>query len=135
MDMRFIRKNGHNWRIDKCIDGKKYYFGAHSSIEEAINARDYFEKKGWENCLNERLKHGNRPKYISGNPKRGYEVRKIINGECNHFGVFSDLETAKQEVEACKKAEWDYETLCNLDETEGNPQYLSGSLRNAGVWK
>ena len=114
MDTRFIRRVGNNWRIDKNINAKKYYFGTYSTIEDAILMRDYFENKGWENCLNERLKHGNHPKYISGNSKKGYEVRKIIDGECNHFGTFHDLETAKQEVELCKKANWDYETLCCL---------------------
>ena len=135
MDMRFIRKNGSNWRIDKEVNGKKYYFGAYSTLEDAMIMRDYFESKGWENCLNERLEHGNKPKYISGNSERGYEVRKIINGECNHFGLFHDLEEAKREVELCKKANWDYEKLCNIDETDGNPEYLPIHLRNAGVWK
>ena len=135
MDTRFIRRVGNNWRIDKNINAKKYYFGTYPTIEDAILMRDYFENKGWENCLNERLKHGNHPKYISGNSKRGYEVRKIIDGECNHFGTFHDLETAKQEVELCKKANWDYEILCNIDESDGNPQYLPIPLRNVGVWK
>ena len=127
MDTRFIRRVGNNWRIDKNINAKKYYFGTYPTIEDAILMRDYFENKGWENCLNERLKHGNHPKYISGNSKRGYEVRKIIDGEYNHFGLFHDLETAKQEVELCKKANWDYETLCCLSEDEPE-QWLDGKL-------
>lgn len=135
MDMRFIRKHGPNWRIDKNINGKKYYFGTYSTPEEAMLLRDYFENKGWEDCLNERLEHGNKPKYISGNPKRGYEVRKIIDGECNHFGLFHDLKEAEKERDLCKKANWDYETLCNIDETDHNPQYLPQKLQSAGVWK
>lgn len=134
MDTRFIRRVGNNWRIDKNINAKKYYFGTYPTIEDAILMRDYFENKGWENCLNERLKHGNHSKYISGNSKRGYEVRKIIDGECNHFGTFHDLETAKREVELCKKANWDYETLCCLggDEPE---QWLNGKMMKSSFEK
>lgn len=134
MDTRFIRRVGNNWRIDKNINAKKYYFGTYPTIEDAILMRDYFENKGWENCLNERLKHGNHPKYISGNSKRGYEVRKIIDGECNHFGTFHDLETAKQEVELCKKANWDYETLCCLCEDEPE-QWLNGKMMKSPFQK
>ena len=134
MDTRFIRRVGNNWRIDKNINAKKYYFGTYPTIEDAILMRDYFENKGWENCLNERLKHGNHPKYISGNSKRGYEVRKIIDGECNHFGTFHDLETAKQEVELCKKANWDYETLCCLSEDE-HEQWLDGKMMKSSFEK
>lgn len=46
-----------------------------------------------------------------------------------------ELIMINQEVELCKKANWDYETLCNIDESNGNPQYLPIPLRNAGVWK
>ena len=134
MDTRFIRRVGNNWRIDKNINAKKYYFGTYPTIEDAILMRDYFENKGWENCLNERLKHGNHPKYISGNSKRGYEVRKIIDGECNHFGTFHDLERAKQEVELCKKANWDYETLCCLDEDEPE-QWLDGKMMKSSFFE
>lgn len=134
MNTRFIRRVGNNWRIDKNINAKKYYFGTYPTIEDAILMRDYFENKGWENCLNERLKHGNHPKYISGNSKRGYEVRKIIDGECNHFGTFHDLETAKQEVELCKKANWDYETLCCLCEDESE-QWLNGKMMKSPFQK
>ena len=134
MDTRFIRRVGNNWRIDKNINAKKYYFGTYPTIEDAILMRDYFENKGWENCLNERLKHGNHPKYISGNSKRGYEVRKIIDGECNHFGTFQDLETAKQELELCKKANWDYETLCCLGEDE-QEQWLNGKMMKSSFFE
>ena len=135
MDMRFIRKTGNNWRIDKVINHKKYYFGTYPTLSDAMIMRDYFEYKGWENCLNERLEHGNTPKYISGNPKRGYELRKIINGECTHFGTFHSFEEAEKEREKAKKCKWDFDLLCELDETDGSPQYLPIRLRNVGVWK
>ena len=134
MDMRFIRKTGSNWRIDKVINHKKYYFGTYPTLSDAMIMRDYFEHKGWENCLNERLEHGNKAEYITGDSERGFELRKIIDGECIHFGLFHSLEEAKKEREKAKKCNWDLELLCELDETNGNPQYLTKKLNNAGVW-
>ena len=117
MNMKYIRKEGNKYRIDHDIGHKKVYFGRYNQLEDAIKARDYFEEKGWENCLDERLNYADRPKYISGNEKRGYEIRKVINGETIHFGTYHDLKVAEEEVELYKRCEWDLDAICeSVDE-------------------
>lgn len=131
MDMRYIRKSGNNYRIDKCINHKKVYFGAYSSLEDAINARDYFEAKGWENCLNERLDYSNKPTYITGNEKRGYEIRKVLGGKLVHFGTLRDLKWAEEEVELYKQCEWDLDAICEGVDERVNGMSVFNNRRSA----
>ena len=125
---RYIRKSGKHYRIDKDIDGKKYNFGTYDTLEEAICIRDYFEENNWP--LDERLKYTNAPLYISGNPERGWEVRKIIGGECLHMGTFKKYEEAEKEVEIYKQCGWDLDAICSgLDDTvDGETQFLKDKL-------
>ena len=124
---RYIRKSGNNYRIDKDIDGKKYNFGTYDTLDEAIFFRDYFQENDWP--LDERLKYTNAPLYISGNPERGWEVRKIIDGECLHMGTFKKYGEAEKEVEIYKQCGWDLDSICNLDDTvDGEVKFLEGNL-------
>lgn len=124
--MRYIRESGNHYRIDKVIDKEKYNFGTYDTLEEAKFFRDYFEETDWP--LTERLKYTNKPFYISGNPSRGYEVRKIIDGECLHMGKFDDYETAAREVEYYKKCNWDLDAICECcdDTVDGETLFLEG---------
>ena len=124
-NLRFIRKSNNKYRIDKDIDKKKYNFGTYDTLEEAMFFRDYFEENNWP--LDERLEYTNKPLFISGNPDRGWEVRKYTDGECLHMGVFHDYDAALAEVELCKKYDWDLDCICeNPDLTsEGNFQKIS----------
>ena len=104
--------------VAKRINGKNYNFGSYKSLEDAVKARDYFEAKGWNNCLDERLKFtSKKPKYIVWLKNREvYQIRKKINGKLIIFGQFKTFEEAKKEVEIFKKYDWDWETVCDLNE-------------------
>lgn len=125
-NLRYIRKSNNNYRIDKDINKKKYNFGTYDTIDEAIFFRDYFEENNWP--LDERLKYTNSASFISGNSNRGWEVRKITDGECLHMGVFHDYDEALAEVELCKKYNWDLDSICeNPDLTnDGDVCFVDG---------
>lgn len=97
--MKYIHKtNSGNYCLIKKIKGKFYNFGSYHSLEEAKNYRDYFESKGWENSLDERLeystsKHPNR--YIRTRNGR-YVIIKSINGNPIFFGTYFSLEKARK---------------------------------------
>ncbi len=58
--MKYIRKTRYGrYYLIKKIKGKGYNFGTYPSLEEAKKYRDYFESKGWENSLDERLEYSN----------------------------------------------------------------------------
>ncbi len=132
--LRYISKSGPHYRIDKELDKTKYNFGTYDTLEEAIFFRDYFEENNWP--LDERLKYTNKPTYISGNSKRGYEVRKIIDGECLHMGRFHDYNEAAREVELYKKYDWDLESICTCpDETSNGEKFLDGKYAGGSFFK
>ena len=111
----FDKRNG-NYIITKTISGNKYNFGSYKSLEDARNARDYFEKNGWVNCLDERLKFTcKKPTYIIWlKSRRVWQIRKRINGKCEIFGQFKNYDDAVDEVELLKEVNWDWEDLCSL---------------------
>ena len=128
--------------IYKCYDGRyeirkeinhhKYYWGIFDTLEEAITARDYFVKTGWK--LNERhiFLKGN---YIVERNGKFYIV-KSIGGKQEYFGVFNNLEDAKEEVELLQRSGWDYDTLESFDETDdGKIQWLDGKLLHTAFEK
>ena len=117
---KYIRtdKRYNTFFISKKVNGKETNFGSYSSLEEAIKWRDYFEKKGWGKCYDERLTHSSRtPKYIVYiKDKKLFRITKKINGKAEVFGFFKRYEDAEKEVELLKKSDWDWETLCDLYE-------------------
>lgn len=44
---RFIVKSSAGYQLKKSINGINVYFGSYNTLEEAITAREYFEKYGW----------------------------------------------------------------------------------------
>lgn len=126
-NLRFIRKSNDHYRIDKDINQKKYNFGTYDTLEEAMFFRDYFEENDWP--LTERLEYTNKPVFISGNPDRGWEVRKYIDGECLHMGLFHNYDDALAEVELCKKYNWDLDSICespDLTDDDGVISFVDG---------
>lgn len=49
------------YKIFKSIQGKRYTFGKYTTLEKAIRARNYFETKGWKNCISEKDKFSDVP--------------------------------------------------------------------------
>ncbi|MBQ6220100.1 MAG: hypothetical protein IJH63_10185 [Methanobrevibacter sp.] len=97
--------------IRKYVDGKEYNFGSYDSLEEAIDYRDYFESKGWSNCLNERLNYST-SKFIQKIGDK-YKVEKCFgNHESNNrkrysYGTFDTLGEAILHRDKCIKNNWD----------------------------
>ena len=116
--MKHIYKYGNCYSIRKSINKKVYSFGNYKSLEMAIEMRDYFESKGWENCLKERLDYTEPPKnYVS--LKRGvfYPI-KTIKGQIVYGMVCHTLEECLEEVQLLNKVDWDLDALCEgIDET------------------
>ena len=107
--MRLIHKTkGGRYFLIKKIKGKHYNFGTYSSLEEAKKYRDYFESKGWRNCLDERLnystsKHPNR--YITKH-KESYRIFKKVKGETCFFGTYKSLEKAQEIRDYFERTGW-----------------------------
>ena len=112
----FFDKRKGTYVLTKKVMNKPYNFGSYKSLEDALKARDYFEKNGWGNCLNERLKFTYRkPKYIVWlKNRRVWQIRKTINGKLIIFGQFKTFDEAEKEVEILKKYNWDIQAVCDL---------------------
>ena len=116
---------GGRYEICKEINHRKYSFGSYDTLEEAITARDYFVKTGWK--INER-KIFSKASHIRKKEGKFYIV-KVIDGKQEYFGVFNNLEDAKEEVKLLRKSDWDYDALESFDETDkGQVQWLTGKL-------
>ena len=126
--MKYIRKtrDGGYYLIKK-IKGKGYNFGTYPSLEEAKKYRDYFESKGWENSLDERLeystsKHPNR--YIRTRNGR-YVIIKKINGNPIFFGTYFSLEKAQKVRNYFENNGWNinerlhYTDICYVSKSHG----------------
>jgi len=112
----FFDKRVGTYVITKKVKGNDYNFGSYKSLEDAKKARNYFEKNGWSNCLNERLKFSyKQPKYLIWLKSREvWQIRKKINGKLIIFGQFKRIEDAEEEVKLLKKVNWDIQSLCDL---------------------
>ena len=112
----YFDKRKGTYVLTKKVMNKPYNFGSYKSLEDALKARDYFEKNGWGKCLNERLKFSYRKhKYIVWlKNRRVWQIRKTINGELTIFGQFKTFDEAEKEVEVLKKYNWDIQAVCDL---------------------
>lgn len=45
---RFIVKNNTGYQLKKTINGANTYFGSYDTLDEALAAREYFEKHDWD---------------------------------------------------------------------------------------
>ena len=112
----YFDKRKGNYVLTKRVLGKKYNFGSYKSLKECKTARDYFQKNGWGNCLNERLKFSY-TKHDNINwlkSKRVWQIRKTINGKSTIFGHFKDYDAALNRVESLEKVNWDAQLLFKL---------------------
>lgn len=96
--------------IRKYVDGKEYNFGSYDSLDEAINYRDYFQAKGWSNCLDERLNYSS-SKFIQKIGDK-YKVEKCFgnhrsgNRKRYSYGTFNTLREAITHRDKCIKENW-----------------------------
>ena len=46
----YLRKNG-KFIVEKCIKGRKHTIGVFEDLDDAVEARDYADKHGWDTAL------------------------------------------------------------------------------------
>ena len=113
--------------IVKEIKGKKYYFGSFKTYEEAETRLKQIRLEGFENIIqnNTRLIETTTRNIIRLRNGK-YEIRKVINGVLETFGVFNTYEEAEAEVKLLRQCGWDYDILCEcIDETiDGGSEFL-----------
>lgn len=107
-------KNG-KYIINKKIDGTTYCFGIYKKLDTAIYYRDYFQTKGWSNCIDERLNysetyddHDYNMRYIYLIKSTGnYQITKKIDGETVSFGNYDSLDEAMFWRDYFEENNWD----------------------------
>lgn len=119
----FDKRNG-TYVITKRVMNKPYNFGSYKSLEDAKQARNYFENNGWGKCLDERLKFSyKQPEYLVWiKSKKVWQIRKKINGKLVIFGQFKRIEDAEDEVKLLKKWNWNIQDICDL-QVEGTHMF------------
>ena len=110
--MRNIKKNRGSWQVSRYVNGKYYSFGNYKTLERAKEMRDYFEAKGWENCLDERLDHTEKAKHYTITHNGNYVPRKMVNGEIVEGALCFSLEQCLEEIKLMEICNWDWEVLC-----------------------
>lgn len=99
-----FQKSTGNYFISKKVEGVQTHFGTYSTLEEAINYRDYFIEHNWN--LTERL-HYSKSSYIRRLPSGRFEVLKQKDGSSVSYGTFDTLTEAEHQVMLCKSFQWD----------------------------
>ena len=133
---QYIQCTGNNYSIRKWLNGKNAYFGSYPTLSEAKRMVKYFEKKGWENCLNERLRYTNVSNIIFDKRIKKFVIVKMINKKIIRFGTFNDYETAEKEVKLLKKCNWDIDALCEgIDESHDGIKYLDGKKSKKSFYR
>lgn len=123
--IHFDKRHG-TYVLNKKIYGKTYNFGTYDTLDLARIARDYFEKEGWVDNLENRLmftktknieKHGNK-----------WVIAKQIDG-CKHtFGRFNTYAEAVAERDLLKRNQWSWDLICEEDEREDDKTIFLNKL-------
>ena len=124
MNMKYICKSSHanSYKITKSfkVNGKSksFHYGSFKTLEEAIAHRDLCIERDWD----EQLMPKNNPvvgkpmRYIVKNRAGNYEIKKWENGKMVGYGTFPTLFDAQKERDLLIKHDWDYDTVCNVDD-------------------
>ena len=100
--------------VYKCVDGRSRFFGQGRTLIEALMIRDWCIANNWEKRYS---KHSTGEKYIcivNGD----YRVAKHIDGVCENFGSFKNLEEAIKERDLCIACNWDWDEICECIDEE-----------------
>ena len=118
-----IIKQDDGYYIRKYLNGKHTYLGYGSTLIIALMRLDWCKSNDWKPFRPEKT-------YIQKRDDCGlYTIRKWIDNEFQYLGSFKTLEDAQKEVELMKKCDWDFESLCNLDErTNGKTIFLGREM-------
>ena len=110
---QYIYQRQNGWfEIRKRVGGILVYWGSFPTLEEAKLHKAYYIGKNWK--VNPSFKNN---RYISCIGDE-YQIRKSINGKCNYFGTFDNLEDARHERDICVESDWDFDRIVEFDENE-----------------
>lgn len=114
---KYIKTNGKVYQLNKCVNNKITYFGTYLTLREARKQKRYFMSKNWDKKY---FKGTNVCQYdkmycIRYNGGR-YEIQKWCREEQTicFYGSFSTLTDACDERDCLIRADWDWDTLCDL---------------------
>jgi len=123
--MKHIRKDPrtNHYQIIKeyRVNGKRItnHFGSFKDLNQAKEYRDKCIENNWD----KQLMPKNNPttinplKYITKTPAGNYRIQKWENGNSICYGTYTTLFDAMQERDLLIKYNWDYDAVCNIDET------------------
>ena len=112
-----FNRSNNNWVIQKRINGKLIHFGYYLTLKEARKYRDYFIKNDWDTTFRLKFSKKRKEGYIEQLPNGKWIIRKTIKGERLTWGIFTDYESAEEELNKLRMCDWDYSALCeSLDE-------------------
>lgn len=116
---KHIRLVDNHYKVMKRIKGKYRTYGSFTTLEEAIQYRDFIVKKGWSTNYKYKNPMRNINKTSSGN----YRITKCIKGDKNSYGTFESLEECKRERDLLEKYDFDFNKL--VEHFEGEEIYLN----------
>ena len=118
-DVKYIHYKNNRYCIEKYLDGKLEFFGAFDTVDEAIQARDYFRDNNWNLDDKDKFKVENENQYIY--KINGYfEIRKKIEDKIKSFGRYYNFEDAKTVRNHLKDNDWDKECLLQFKHLQVN---------------
>lgn len=113
---KYIYKFGKSYYVMKF----KKYFGSYETLEDAKEARDKFEKNGWDsttiNYSRKRWKWDRTRPKITKHIYPTHSNKYAISKNNEYYGTFNTLEEAIEERDLLEKYHWDY---CEMIESEG----------------
>jgi len=107
--VKYIYKNKKTgrWEIRKRIGGVLLYWGSFKTLEEAKLYRAYYIGKNW--MVNPHFKARSNMYIYEQNGQ--HIIRKVINGKMVSFGVFNNLDDARDERDICIACRWDLDKI------------------------
>ena len=111
----------NKWRIQKEHDGKTYYFGRYSKLEDAMKVRDLLETINYGFVLDPM-------RNINQMSNGRWYLRKYRDGESIYNGSFDTLEEAQAERDYMESVNWEWEL------TNGAGEISEDELINGSDW-
>lgn len=108
---RYYTYRNNKYTITKRVDGVMTYFDSLNTEYETKRAVQYLKDNGWDKkdyMDNYKIK---KPLRNIGATKKGYQIRKYINGKLHHYGVYHNLKNAMYERDLYESCNWDWDKI------------------------
>lgn len=108
---RYYTYQNKRYIVTKVVDGVTTYFDRFNTEYEAKRAVKYLKGNGWDKKdYNTHYKIKKPLRNIIAT-KKGYIVRKYINGKLHHYGFYHNLKTAMYERDLFESCDWDWNRI------------------------